>query len=388
MNIAQVLRGHGIGVGKRSTGTAVAGDVLVGKTFTNSTGDVTGTMAEYAGIATPVIGTNLMTGITRYTDNVHGTITVTPSAAGHYDLSTSMDIRVFNLLVENIKSGVQVGGVTPKITGTFTNDATIVAGDVLSGKTGYKSGALVTGTMANRTTDYGAPSSGQTGRIYITPSAGYHNGTARVYSDDGNFDPANWRADKNIYGVQGTMPIKTSTNGDGPAANHHIATDAAAWDGRLFMRPTNTVDTRAYTGDVWLTVANSNFTPTNIRNGVNILGLTGSLVPGTAYASGVTTRIATGSGNAKISVRGLSFTPAYVLIDCDPISSSTNGVAGYIVSYGIPRNYYSNDSQFMYNNTDVGTGDNQFQIVAGGFDLICYAGSVNPDVFWRAWQGA
>ena len=48
-----------------------------------------------------------------------------------------------NLLAENIKSGVTISGVT----GTFTNDGTATASDILTGKISYVNGIKVTGTM-------------------------------------------------------------------------------------------------------------------------------------------------------------------------------------------------------------------------------------------------
>ena len=50
-----------------------------------------------------------------------------------------------NLLAENIKSGVTISGVT----GTFTNDGTAKASDILTGKISYVNGTKVTGTMKN-----------------------------------------------------------------------------------------------------------------------------------------------------------------------------------------------------------------------------------------------
>lgn len=50
-----------------------------------------------------------------------------------------------NLLAENIKSGVTISGVT----GTFTNDGTATASDILTGKISYVNGIKVTGTMKN-----------------------------------------------------------------------------------------------------------------------------------------------------------------------------------------------------------------------------------------------
>ena len=48
-----------------------------------------------------------------------------------------------NLLAENIKSGVTISGIT----GTFTNDGTATASDIVRGKTAYVNGEKVNGTV-------------------------------------------------------------------------------------------------------------------------------------------------------------------------------------------------------------------------------------------------
>lgn len=50
------------------------------------------------------------------------------------------------LLAENIKSGISIFGVK----GTFTSDATATSADMISGKTAYKNGGRISGTMVDR----------------------------------------------------------------------------------------------------------------------------------------------------------------------------------------------------------------------------------------------
>ena len=160
-------------------GTAVAGDVLSGKTFINSTGNtITGGMAN------------------------QGSKTFTPSAskqtgaAGYYSGITVN--AVSNLSAANIKNGVVVGGVTgtaPIPSGTAT------ASQVLTGYT-FSNGSSVgiTGTMANQ------------GAKTFTPSASKQTGAAGYYSGitvntDSNLVAANIVSGKTIFGVTGTAKL-------------------------------------------------------------------------------------------------------------------------------------------------------------------------------------
>ena len=65
---------------------------------------------------------------------------------------------------------------------TKLNSTTATAGDILSGKTAYSRGILVTGTMANK----GAVSATiNSGESYTIPE-GYHNGSGKVNVSEQN----------------------------------------------------------------------------------------------------------------------------------------------------------------------------------------------------------
>lgn len=111
-----------------------------------------------------------------------------------------------NLVAGSIKSGVSVFGVD----GTFTSDATAIAGEVLLGKTAYAKGAKVTGTMPNNGAVNGSIATKD--GIYTVP-AGYHDGSGKVQiveSEKSKLIAANIRQGITLLGVEGTM---SSTEG-------------------------------------------------------------------------------------------------------------------------------------------------------------------------------
>ena len=117
------------------------------------------------------------------------------------DTVTASDILVGK--TAHHKTGAEVEG-----TCTYdadTSDATAVAAEILSGKTAYKNGSKLTGTMPNR--------GGVTGTIstkagtYTIP-AGYHDGSGSVAiasAEQAKIIADNIRQGVTILGVEGTM---------------------------------------------------------------------------------------------------------------------------------------------------------------------------------------
>jgi len=175
-----------------SDATATAGQILSGQTAYVNGSKVTGSMINNGAVSQ-----------TLTTQGASYTI-----PAGYHNGSGTVTANITNLTAANIKAGTTVGGVS----GTFTSDATATAAQIMSGRTAYVNGSKVTGTMPVKTNDYGAPRTGQPGRLYVTPEAGYHDGTVRVYTDDGNFTPANIKSGVTMFGITGTYaPISTGS---------------------------------------------------------------------------------------------------------------------------------------------------------------------------------
>jgi hypothetical protein len=119
-----------------------------------------------------------------------------------------------DLISANIKAGANIFGVQGNINVVDTSAGDAVAADILSGKKAYVDGALVTGSMANHTTDKQAIAVAVfAGRIMLRPTAGKYDGVTYTYYDDPDFLAANIVKDKNLFGLIGTFD-KTYGVGD------------------------------------------------------------------------------------------------------------------------------------------------------------------------------
>jgi hypothetical protein len=110
--------------GEGGSGTAIASDVLVGKTFTNDAGDVTGTMINRS--LTTTTGTRAATG--------NGYMDILPPQ-GYYDGGNSSRVRVNdgNFNAQNIRKGVSMFGFTGTYDGQYTTASTTVTLSAISG---------------------------------------------------------------------------------------------------------------------------------------------------------------------------------------------------------------------------------------------------------------
>ena len=133
------------GTGILAIGDAINSNVLAGKYFSNSsTSNILGTMPNKVGSATIFTPSTVDQAIT----------------AGYYGGATG-DGKVLgdtDLITGNIKSGINIFGVSGTVSVVNTADGTAVASDILSTKTAYVNGVLLTGSMVAR----GLPKSGQT----------------------------------------------------------------------------------------------------------------------------------------------------------------------------------------------------------------------------------
>ena len=163
-------------------GDAVAANVLAGKKFSNDndTG-ITGIMAN------------------------NGAVTLTPGTSDQvitsgYHNGSGKVVGDADLISANIKAGVDIFGVAGKASVVDTADANAVAGNILSGKTGYVNGAKITGTIASKAAATITP-----GTTDQTIAAGQYLSGTQTIKGDANLIPANIAKGKAIYNVDGTL---------------------------------------------------------------------------------------------------------------------------------------------------------------------------------------
>ena len=128
-----------------------------------------------------------------------------------YDGRVLMDLTADTVKADKLLKGYTAHGADGEpITGTCTfdadtKDATATADEILDGKTSYKDGAKVTGTMKNNGAVAGVISvkDGQ----YTVPQ-GFHDGSGKVGIDSteqAKLVPENIREGVTVLGVTGTM---------------------------------------------------------------------------------------------------------------------------------------------------------------------------------------
>jgi hypothetical protein len=352
--------------GEGGSGNAQPADVLSGKTFTNDAGDQIGTMTNRGAI--------------NQTLTSQGQSYTVP--AGYHNGSGKVTANITNLTAANIKSGVAVGGVE----GTFTSDATATAAQILSGQTAYVNGSKVTGSMANR----GAVNETLTsqGQSYTVP-AGYHNGSGKVTANITNLTAANIKAGVSVGGVAGTFTSDATATAaqilygqtayvNGSKITGSMSNRTGHVTGQSISRSGTTLRIRPqpgyYPGDSGNSVQwnDPNWVAQNIREGVSIFGLTGTLTE-RKFESGRVTAAMTG----VIDVSRLSFQPVLVVIQGITqtseiaILNSLSYIKVFLFDSGVNNTSYINFTSDNYIEPD-------------GF-IITYSYFANHQFSWWAW---
>ena len=234
-----------------SSTTAEAGDVLSGKVFYNSGGTMTsGTIPSLASSS--------------YTPTTSD-ITI---SAGQY-LSGSQTIQGdANLVASNIASGVSIFGVSGTHSGGIdTSDADAAAGDLLSGKTAYVSGAKISGTIPT-------VSASQTGSQVVVPSG--FIASSQTFEVSGGVDVSSTTAEagdvlsgKVFYNSGGTM-----TSGTIPTLGSSSYTPGTS---------NQLISAGQYLGGTQTIQGDANLVASNIASGVSIFGVSGTLPGSTDF---------------------------------------------------------------------------------------------------------
>ena len=257
------------------TGTAISAHVLASEKFysTDATIQLVGTMPN---VSADIVPTGLA-------------ITI---PAGYHD-GTKHVTGDTNLVTGNIKSGISIYGVLGKteVVDTTEGSVPISAEQVLNSRVGYVNGSKIFGTMPDKTGD----------GIIITPSSidqaipvGFYPGAigdGKVLGDT-NLVTGNIKSGISIYGITGTYitPITGNT-----IAAHVLSgdtfytTDATSKQtGTMVNKTSSATIITPGTGDQAIPVGfypgaigdgkvtgDLDLTPSNIKSGVNIFGVTG-----------------------------------------------------------------------------------------------------------------
>jgi hypothetical protein len=291
-NIKQGVNIFGVaGAAVQASGNAVAGDVLLNKTFSNDSGPATGSMPN------------------------NGAVTLTPGtanqviAAGYHNGSGKV-VGDTDLTAGNIKQGVNIFGVTGAAVQASGN---AVAGDVLLNKTFSNASGPATGSMPNigavtltpGTTDQGIP-------------AGYHSGAGKVFGDAA-LTAGNIRQGASIFGVIGAYRGWTCTgtltpekrwcdNGNGTIRDMTtglIWLKMANWGGQSGQRPfwasmSSIPNAADFAALLYAGAANANLSDGSVAGDWRLPTLTElkTLTSGTEPVSSVNPRGFTGIGSA------------------------------------------------------------------------------------------
>lgn len=329
----------------QATGTATANQLLLGQTASTVVGTITGTMPNNGGLGTIVPGTTNQSIPAGYTTG--GTV----AGSG-------------NLQAGNIRQGVNIFGVTGSLDPGTQTGGTAQADDVLLNETFTNDSGVQTGSMPNN------------GAVAITPSStsqsipiGYHDGTGTVAAV--TFDDTKVLTGTTIAGTAGTManngavtivpgntakPITAGYhNGSGTvsavtfdATRVLTGTTIAGTAGTMAnngaggtVTPGTTNQTKAagYYSSAITISGSANLLAANIKNGVNIFGVVGTLVDGIKYATGVSsfqnsafpfTKVDGSSQNKyRLQVSGLAFKPRIVVITMESTVTIDNGLSPY-----------------------------------------------------------
>ena len=210
-------------------GNAVAGDVIKDKTFSNDedtgitgTLELTGNAAVGDVLATKTFyntdpktkRTGTMTNNGTVSTDISAKATEVTIAQGYHSGSGKVKISATEqakIITGNIKAGITLLGVAGKSSVVDTADANAVAGDILSGKTGYVNGSKITGNIASKGAATYTP-----GTTDQTITAGQYLSGAQTIAGDADLVAGNIKTGVGIFGVTGTF-------GDGVAGNTVIA---------------------------------------------------------------------------------------------------------------------------------------------------------------------
>ena len=210
------------------------------------------------------------------------------------------DISVTGLTADTLRAGVTVvitrgDQEIDRIVGSYTADATATSDDIMPGKTAYANGQKITGSMIANTGDIQLSNPSIVNdrlKSPTIPDGLYKNATV---SFGHNLYPESIKAGIDMYGVRGTYTNDANaTSADilsgktayarGSKITGNISTysgdrsiSAPTISGNNLITPTIS---NGYYNNARLAFPKGNLSPENIKKGVNIFGVTGSMDSG------------------------------------------------------------------------------------------------------------
>jgi len=235
--------------------------------------------AIYPGTIPVKIADNAVTGGT-----VSGTSILLTPPTGYYDgiatVSTTSDVFISS----NIKSGVDIFGVTGSYTSLDTSDATAAISDILLSKTAYVNGSKITGTIPVKIADNAVTGGTVSGTsILLTPPTGYYDGIATVSTTSDVFISSNIKSGVDIFGVTGSYTSLDTS--DATAAISDILLSKTAYVNGSKITGTMSTQTLSSANDTvsaghyaatTLSAIDTDLVVSNIKSGVNIFGKVGT----------------------------------------------------------------------------------------------------------------
>jgi len=272
-----------------------AAQVLISKVVYANGVEITGTMPDNAG---DTVATS---------SSVDSTTLKLLAPVGFYDgIDDKVTITDAAFLAANIKHGISIFGKT----GSYDTEAVlpISVATVLSGKIGYVNGVKITGTMPNNAGDVAAVSAHMDAGtvLHVVPATGYTDGsddavTIDLATVDADLAAANIKHNVALFGVTGSYdteavsPIEVATVLSGKIGyvngvkitgtmpdNGTVSTDISA----KATEVTIAAGKHSGSGVVKIAAAEqAKIIAGNIKNGIEILGVTGTHTDITAGAN-------------------------------------------------------------------------------------------------------
>ncbi|WP_415063596.1 hypothetical protein [Bdellovibrio sp.] len=306
------------------------------------------------------------TGVNRYVTSTLGAdLTISGSLSanipqGYYDGTKKATVVDGNLIASNIRSGISVLGIS----GTLVSSAPACSDNA------FNSSACTTSASRYVASVLGSNVT-VSGGLNATIPAGYQDGTKSCTVTDGQLIAGNIRSGTTILGVTGTLPTAAyaacsdnSLNASqcSTAANRYVTATLGS-NVTLSGSTSATIPAGYQNGVRTCSVSDGNLSSSNIKSGVSILGVSGSLTPAYSWCSNYQYNSSNCTAPAGSYVAPVDPTPA---------NCTSYGQRGCVVT----GSFYAGSAPPAANYITIG---NTINGVAGTFGRLHMAEDLQPN---------